>query len=59
MLGVLDVLRDWLMLLLLGDRALTLAEVAVLAFLCHLAIGALVMGMSSFNKLCMSVSKLK
>lgn len=45
--------------MLLGDRALVLAEVDVLAFLCHLAIGALVMGMSSFNTLCKSVSKLK
>lgn len=51
-------LRDRLELLL-GDRALVLAEADVLAFLCHLAIGALVMGMSSFNTFCISFSKPK
>lgn len=57
-MGVLEVLSERLVLLL-GDRELVLADVDVLAFLCHRAIGALVIGMSSFSTLWMSFSKPK
>ena len=54
MLGVLDILRD-----LLGVKGLLETVVDVLDFLCHLAIVALAIGMSSFRMLCMSFSILK
>lgn len=60
LLGVLDMLRDRLPDFP-GERALVLAEADPdeLAFRCHLAIGAFVMGMSSFRRLCTSFSNMK
>lgn len=45
-----------LLVLLFGERELVLVELEVLAFLCHLAIGAFVIGMSSRRTLWMSFS---
>lgn len=47
LLGVLDVLTDRFP----GERGPEALDVDVDAFLCHLAIGAFVMGMSSFRTL--------
>lgn len=58
LLGVLERLTD-LFTLLFGERELVFVELDVLAFLCHLAIGAFVMGMSNLRTLWMSFSKPK
>ena len=59
MLGVFDELSDTLADLP-GDRPLRAEDVLdELAFLCHLAMGAFVMGMSSFKILSMSFSNPK
>lgn len=55
MLGVFDELSDTLADLP-GDRPLTDEVFDELAFLCHLAMGAFVMGMSSFKILWTSFS---
>lgn len=58
LLGVLERLAD-LLTLLFGEREFVLEELDVLAFLCHLAIGAFVMGMSRRRTLWMSFSNPK
>ncbi len=58
LLGVLERLAD-LLTLLFGEREFVLVELDVLAFLCHLAIGAFVMGMSRRRTLWMSFSNPK
>lgn len=58
LLGVLERLAD-LFTLLLGEREFVFVELDVLAFLCHLAIGAFVIGMSNLRTLWMSFSKPK
>lgn len=58
LLGVLERLADRF-ILLFGESELALVELDVLAFLCHLAIGAFVMGMSRRRTLWMSFSNPK